>query len=114
MDLFGVGLGEAGLVLVITLIVVGPKRFPAIAREGGKWYRTARRYADEVMRDVRGAMNDLEREVEAQGEDLRSIREIGRDLGEDINRIGTETREVAAREPTPLDPSGRERPESDR
>jgi hypothetical protein len=99
---------------MITLIVVGPKRFPEIARQGGRWYRTARRYADEVMRDVRGAMDDLEKEVEAQGEDLRSIREIGRDLGQDINRIGAETRDAAAREPTPLDSPPRERAESDR
>jgi Sec-independent protein translocase protein TatA len=113
MDLFGVGLGEAGLVLVITLIVVGPKRFPEIARTGGRWYRTARRYADEVMRDVRGAMDDLEREVEAQGEDLRSIREIGRDISQDMSRIGDETRDAAAREPTPIDPA-RESADRDR
>lgn len=97
MEFLGVGLGEAGLILVITLIVVGPKRFPQIAREGGKWYRTARQYADEVMKDVRGAMDDLEREVTEQGEELRGIREVGRDL----NRIGTDARDAASSDSPP-------------
>lgn len=99
MEFFGVGAGEALLVLLITLLVVGPNRFPQIAREGGKWYRTARRYADEVMRDVRGAVEELEQEVGAQGEDLRSIREIGRDL----NRTATEARDAAAGEGPPAE-----------
>lgn len=102
MELFGVGWMEAGLVLVITLVVVGPERFPQIAREGGKYYRMARRYANEVMKDVRGAIDELETEVKTQTEDLRGIREIGRDLSasgnetlREIREIGTRTRDAA-------------------
>ena len=93
MEFFGVGIGEAGLILLITLLVVGPNRFPHIAREAGKWYRTIREYADAVMGDVQVAIKDLEEEVNAQGaaDDLRSIREIGRD----IKQIGSETRDAA-------------------
>jgi len=80
MELFGVGAAEALLVLVIALIVVGPQRFPEIARQGGRYYRTARRYANEVMKDVRGAMADIEKEIGA--DDLRSVRELGREMGE--------------------------------
>lgn len=101
MELFGVGAAEAAVVLVITLLVVGPRRFPEIAREGGRWYRMARRYANEVTRDVRGAVAELEAEVKAQGEDLRPIRELGRDLDasaeqakRDLDAIGAETREA--------------------
>lgn len=92
MELFGVGIPEAGLILVIMLLVVGPNRFPQVAREAGKWYRIARAYADEVMTDVRGAMNELEQEVAAPTEELKSIREIGGD----IRSIGDQTRDAAA------------------
>lgn len=102
MELFGVGWMEAGLILVVTLIVVGPERFPQIAREGGKYYRMARRYANEVMTDVRGAIEELETEVKTQTEDLREIREIGRDLStsgdeglREIREIGSRTRAAA-------------------
>ena len=99
------------MILLITLLVVGPKRFPQIAREGGKYYRMARRYADAVMSDVRGAMADLEKEIGEPGEELRSIREIGRDLttgiGEtthEIRRIGAETQDAASGAP-PIEPT---------
>ena len=98
---------EAGLVLLVTLLIVGPNRFPEIAREGGKWYRTARRYANEVMKDVRGAMDELETEIKTQTEDLKEIREIGRDLTassdstlREIREIGTTTRESLEASPS--------------
>ena len=111
MEFFGVGAGEAVMILVVMLLVVGPKRFPTVAREAGKYYRMARRYADAVMQDVRGAMDDLEKEVGEPGEDLRSLRDIGRDftsgisstMGEtthEVRRIGATTRDAAAGEPT--------------
>ncbi len=94
------------MVFVITLIVVGPQRFPEIMRSAGRWYRMARAYSNEVMRDVRSAVDDIEREVKAETDDLKSVREfadIGRDLKEaqqDAAAIGRETNNVL-REPTP-------------
>ena len=84
MELFGVGAMEALLVLVVALIVVGPRRFPEIARQGGRWYRVARRYASEVTRDVRGAMEELKSEIEEESEDLRSIRDLGDEVEADL------------------------------
>ena len=95
MELFGVGIGEAGLVLLIALLVVGPERFPQIAREGGKWYRMARRFTAEVTADLQGALKELEDEVNQQGDDLKAVREIGNDVragmrasSDDITAIG--------------------------
>ncbi len=79
-ELFGVGVAEALLVLVIALILMGPQRLPEIARQAGRWYRIARRYTAEITTDLRGALSELEDEVKADTEDLRSVREIGEDL----------------------------------
>src|SRR5688572_9942456 len=103
MELFGVGIGEAGLVLLITLLVVGPERFPQIAREGGKYYRMARRFTAEVTGDLRVAMKELESEVNEQAGDLKAVREIGEDVragvassATDMNAISRATAEAAA------------------
>lgn len=96
MELFGVGIGEAALVLVLALIVLGPERFPQIAREAGRWYRTARRFAAEVTTDLQGAIQELEDEVNEQsGGGLKSVRELGnevrtgvRDASADVRAIG--------------------------
>ena len=63
MTLFGVGAGEAILVLVLTLIVVGPQRFPEVARQGGRWFRIARQYTTEVMQDVKTVVSEIEQEI---------------------------------------------------
>jgi sec-independent protein translocase protein TatB len=105
MNFFGVGPGEALLVLVIALMVVGPSRFPEIAREAGRWYRLARRYSAEVMTDVRAAVSELESEIGEPGDDLRSVRDLGamfrddvRSAGESVSEIGRETHLVAEQE----------------
>ncbi len=66
--------------MVIALMVVGPQRLPEIARQAGRWYRIARRYTSEITTDLRGALDELEDEVKADTEELRSVREIGKDL----------------------------------
>ena len=108
MELFGVGALEALLVLVITLVVVGPQRFPEIAREGGKWVRKARRFTAEVTAELREAYSELEEEVRAEGDDLRAVREIGEEVrtglqesATDIRRIGRDAGEAATVADTP-------------
>lgn len=90
MELFGVGAAEAFVVLVITLIVVGPQRFPEIARQGGRYYRMARRYAAEVTADVRGAMEELEAEVTHQQDEFKAA---GDDIASSISSSLNKTRE---------------------
>ncbi len=95
MNFFGVGPAEAGVIFVIALIVIGPQRFPEIMRQAGRWYRVARAYSNEVMKDVRAAVDEIEQEVRADTEDLRSVRELtdikadlkeARESAEDIRR----------------------------
>jgi sec-independent protein translocase protein TatB len=93
MNIFGVGASEALLVLVLTLIVVGPQRFPEIARKGGRWFKLARRYTDEVMRDVRSAVDEIEQEVNDETADLRSVGDLVGDLRsirDDVDEVRTE------------------------
>lgn len=105
MQFFGVGASEAILVFVITLIVVGPKRFPEIARSGGRWYRIARRFTAEVTKDLRVAVDEIDAEIKSETGDLRSIRDLSKDIESDLNATGRELDAAAAtasREPTPL------------
>jgi Sec-independent protein translocase protein TatA len=90
MELFGVGIGEAALVLLITLLVVGPERFPQIAREGGKYYRMARRFTAEVTGDLSLALKELENEVSEQTGDLKAVREIGNEVRAGVTESATD------------------------
>ena len=93
MNLFGVRASEALLVLVLALVVVGPQRFPEVARQAGRWFKLARRYTDEVMKDVRAAVSEIEQEVNDETSDLRSIGDLGGDLQairEDVDAVRTD------------------------
>ncbi len=105
MQFFGVGASEAILVLVLALIVVGPSRFPEIARSGGRWYRIARRFTAEVTKDLRSAVDEIDSEIRSETGDLRSIRDLSKEIESDLNATGREIEAAAAvpsREPTPL------------
>ncbi len=94
MNLFGVGASEALLVLVLALIVVGPQRFPEIARQGGRWFRLARGYTDEVMKDVRSAVDEIEQEINDETSDFASFGDLTKDLRsirEDVETVTKET-----------------------
>lgn len=97
MNLFGVGASEALLVLVLALIVVGPQRFPEIARQGGRWFKLARGYTDEVMKDVRAAVDEIEQEINEETSDLRSIGDVSgiggdlRSIREDVETVTKDT-----------------------
>lgn len=96
MELFGVGIGEAGLVLLIALLVVGPERFPQVAREGGRWYRMARRFAADVTADLQGALQELENEVNEQSGDLKAVREIGEEVRAGMRETSSDVRAIGA------------------
>jgi sec-independent protein translocase protein TatA len=52
MDFFGIGFGEVLLILIVALIIWGPKRLPGIARMLGK-----------TMHNLKKATNDLATQV---------------------------------------------------
>lgn len=69
MEFLGVGLPELLVILLITLIVVGPQRLPEMAAQIARAMREFRRYTSTLSREVTGALEDLEKEYKAvQGE----------------------------------------------
>lgn len=66
--MFNVGIQEVAIVLVIALIVFGPKRLPEVGRSFGRGLREFRRASNEFMAsitdedDARRKLDDPERE----------------------------------------------------
>jgi Tat protein translocase TatB subunit len=50
--MFGIGMQEVFLILVIALVVIGPKKLPEVARALGKGYAEFRRAFDEMKHSV--------------------------------------------------------------
>lgn len=60
--MFGIGTGEILVILVIALLVLGPKELPKVARTIGKAMRELQRTKDDIRESI-------DREFEDSGED---------------------------------------------
>jgi sec-independent protein translocase protein TatB len=60
--MFDLGWSEMAIILVVALLVIGPKDLPRVAREIGRWSAKARSMAREFQR----SLDDMAREAELQ------------------------------------------------
>jgi len=65
--MFNLGAGEVILILVVALLVLGPKRLPELARGLGKFMREFRRQTDEVRSVVEREFYRMDQELDAPG-----------------------------------------------
>jgi TatA/E family protein of Tat protein translocase len=61
--MFGIGVPELLVILVVALIVLGPKRLPEVAKALGKGLSEFRRATADLTEELRGAQNLIEREA---------------------------------------------------
>jgi Tat protein translocase TatB subunit len=61
--MFGIGVPELLVILVVALIVLGPKRLPEVAKALGKGLAEFRRATSDLTEELRGAQTMIEREA---------------------------------------------------
>jgi sec-independent protein translocase protein TatB len=92
MQMFGIGILELMVILLLTVIVVGPDRLPAVAADLARWIRQGRAYARYMMRDFNSVVSELQKEAGTSAEDWKEIGGVlGRhtgDLGKELAKVG--------------------------
>src|SRR5262245_13292953 len=61
--MFGIGMPELAVILVVGLIVLGPKRLPEVAKALGKGLAEFRRVTGEVNKELDAARSMIEQEA---------------------------------------------------
>jgi sec-independent protein translocase protein TatB len=109
MEFFGIGLPELLVILVLTLIVVGPQRLPEVAAQIGRTIREFRRYSSGVTKELLDAVQDLEKEYQDLRGELKSVsgelRDKAESFGRELTDVADDVREkLQIEESTPNPP----------
>ncbi len=108
MDLLGIGLPEIILILIVALIVVGPKRLPEIAVQIARAIRQLRGYATDVTTQMRSELDELTREYEQMRKEFRDFR---RAAAKDVDSISREVDRTVREAPAIIESSAEAEPE---
>ena len=66
MELFGIGMGELFLLLVLALVVIGPERLPEVAGQMGRTVADLRRQVTELTSEFQRSLEVATEERKAQ------------------------------------------------
>ncbi|MBD2567178.1 MULTISPECIES: TatA/E family twin arginine-targeting protein translocase [Nostocaceae] len=68
MNIFGIGLPEMGLIMVVALLIFGPKKLPEIGRSLGKTIRSFQEASNEFQTEFKREAEQLEEAVKTTAE----------------------------------------------
>jgi sec-independent protein translocase protein TatB len=77
--MFGIGTGEILVILVIALLVLGPKEIPKVARTIGKTMKDIHRFKDELRQSVDTEFDQYEKKElskEKNNEDKKETEKV--------------------------------------
>ena len=58
-----IGWFEILIIVVMAILIIGPKDFPIMLKKIGSWIGTFKNYFSEVQRDITDVENDIENEI---------------------------------------------------
>lgn len=90
--MFDLGWSEMGIVLLIALLVLGPKEMPKLARDLGRWVGKARSLAREFQRSLEdmareAELDDVKKQIDDAGRELRRP-QLGKRLEREVDPDG--------------------------
>jgi sec-independent protein translocase protein TatB len=91
--MFDVGFSEILVIMLVSLVVIGPERLPKVARTLGHLWGRVQRYVNTVKQDISSSveleeLREMERKVKAEADALQhSVQQTSNDIDHEMRQM---------------------------
>jgi len=79
MNIFGVGLPEVTVILILALLIFGPKKLPELGKQLGKTLKSLKKASNEFQNEIEQVMNEEDKEVSPKSLESNQTNEINQE-----------------------------------
>ena len=76
MNIFGVGLPEVTVILILALLIFGPKKLPELGKQLGKTLKSLKKASNEFQNEIDQVMNEEDKEESPKSIETSQTNEI--------------------------------------
>ena len=92
MNIFGVGLPEVTVILILALLIFGPKKLPELVKQLGKTLKSLKKASNEFQNEIDQVMNEEDKEESPKSIESNQANEINQE------KIDTENKNFSNKE----------------
>ena len=86
MNIFGVGLPEVTVILILALLIFGPKKLPELGKQLGKTLKSLKKASNEFQNEIDQVMNEEDKEKSPKSLESHPTKEISQEKPDSENK----------------------------
>ena len=86
MNIFGVGLPEVTVILILALLIFGPKKLPELGKQLGKTLKSLKKASNEFQNEIDQVMNEEDKEESLKSIESNQTNEISQEKIDSENK----------------------------
>ena len=92
MNIFGVGLPEVTVILILALLIFGPKKLPELGKQLGKTLKSLKKASNEFQNEIDQVMNEEDKDESPKSIESSQTNEI------DQEKLDSENKNLSKKE----------------
>ena len=74
-----IGWFEILIIVILAILIIGPKDFPIVLRKIGSWMGSVKRYFNEIQKDMTDIENDVQKKVSLEENYSKKVKDNKKD-----------------------------------